>query len=391
MKLTVIGFGQCGGRIADEFARLNGRARFHRGIEIVTGVFAVNTDAADLTGLATIKSDYKHRILIGGRKTSGHGVGKINELGAEIAREDSDKIIDAIRTARRFFETDAFLLIAGAAGGTGSGALPIITQLIKERHADKPVYDVIVLPFEHEEETEERTVYNSATCLKSASAVADAIILIDNQRYIRKDASLRSNMAKINALIAEPFYNLLCAGEEKKRKHIGARTLDAGDILQTLVGWTVIGYGKSPLPLITLPFERKRHFRNKSTETSLGIQAMDEALSELSLTCNPQDANRALYLLAAPAKEMNMELVKELGDYLRDIAPKAIIRDGDYPRERGVLDVTVVLSELDKVQRVTNYYTESIGVIEEMRRKQEDLVSKLRDMEDTGKDIPSLL
>ena len=391
MKVVVIGFGQCGGRITDEFARLNGRARSHRGIEIVTGAFAVNTDAADLTGLSTIRPDYKHRILIGGRITGGHGVGKINELGAEIAREDSDKVVDAIRTTRHFAESDAFLLVAGAAGGTGSGSLPIITQLVKERHADKPVYNLIILPFEHEEQNEERTIYNSATCLKSASTVADAVIVIDNQRYIKKDASLRNNMAKINALIVEPFYNLLCAGEEKKRKHIGARTLDAGDIMQTLVGWTVIGYGQSPLPLIRLPFERKRHFRKKSTETSLGIQAMDEAISELSLTCNPCDANRALYLLGAPASEMNMDMVKELGDYLRDICPKAIIRNGDYPRERGVLGVTVILSELDTVQKVTNLYSESTTVIGEIQKKQEILACKLKDIEDAGKNIPLLL
>lgn len=391
MKLLVIGFGQCGGRIADEFARLNGRARSYRRIEIITGAFAVNTDAADLSGLSTIRSDYKHRILIGGRKTGGHGVGKINELGAEIAKEDSDKVIDAIRTPRHFAESDAFLLVAGAAGGTGSGSIPIITQLIKERHADKPVYNLIVLPFEHEEQTEERTIYNSATCLKSASQVADAVIVIDNQRYIKKDASLRNNMSKINALIAAPFYNLLCAGEEKKRKHIGARTLDAGDIMQTLVGWTVIGYGKTPLPLIRLPFEQKRDFRKKSTETSQGIQAMDEAMSELSLTCNPRDANRALYLLAAPASEMNMELVKELGEYLRDIAPKAIIRNGDYPREKGVIDVTVMLSELDTVNKITNLYGESTTVIGDIQKKQEELACKLKDIEEAAKDIPSLL
>jgi cell division GTPase FtsZ len=391
MKLVVIGFGQCGGRMADEFARLNGRARSYRGIEIITGAYAVNTDAADLSGLSTIRSDYKHRILIGGRKTGGHGVGKINELGAEVAREDSDKVVDAIRSTRHFAESDAFMLIAGAAGGTGSGSLPIMTQLIKERHADKPVYNLIILPFEHEEQTEERTIYNSATCLKSASSVADAVIVIDNQRYIKKDASLRNNMAKINAMIAEPFYNLLCAGEEKKRKHIGARTLDAGDIMQTLVGWTVIGYGKSELPLIRLPFERRQNFRKKSTETSLGIQAMDEAISELSLTCNPRDANRALYLLGAPANEMNMELVKELGDYLRDICPKAIIRNGDYPRERGVLGVTVMLSELDTVQKVTTLYSESTTVIGEIQKKQQEIACRLKDIEDAAKDIPSLL
>src|SRR4030066_359635 len=114
MKLVVVGFGQCGGRIADEFARLNGRAHGLRGLDIITGAYAVNTDRADLSGLHTIKSDYEHRILIGNRKTGGHGVGKINELGAEIAREDPDKIVDAIRTAKRFYESDAFLLIASA-------------------------------------------------------------------------------------------------------------------------------------------------------------------------------------------------------------------------------------------------------------------------------------
>ena len=38
MKLLVIGLGQCGGRIADEFARLNVRSRVQRGIDIITGV-----------------------------------------------------------------------------------------------------------------------------------------------------------------------------------------------------------------------------------------------------------------------------------------------------------------------------------------------------------------
>ena len=244
MKLVVVGLGQCGGRIADEFARLNGRAHSRRGITIITGAFAVNTDAADLSGLSSIPSDHRHRILIGGRKTGGHGVGKINELGAEIAKEDADKIIDAIRTTKKFFETDAFLLIAGSAGGTGSGAISVMTQHLKERYIDKPIYNLIVLPFEHEESTEERTVYNVATCLKSCYSVADAVFLVDNQRYVRKDSSIRTNLTKINAMIAEPFYNILCAGEEKKSKYIGAKLLDAGDIIQTVVGWTVIGYGK---------------------------------------------------------------------------------------------------------------------------------------------------
>ena len=391
MKLVVIGLGQCGGRVADEFAKLNKKAKSQRGIEIVTGAFAVNTDSADLSGLTTINRDYQHRILIGGRKTGGHGVGKINELGAEIAREDADKVVDAIRVTRHFYETDAFLLIAGAAGGTGSGSLPVITQHLKERYVDKPVYAIVVLPFEHEEQTEERSIYNAATCVKSTYSVADAVILVDNQRYIRKDSSLRNNLSKINALIADPFYNVLCAGEEKKPKFIGAKILDAGDIMQTIVGWTVIGYGTSQLPLIRLPGERTRDFRKKGAETQKGVQAMDAAISELSLRCKPEDSRRAMYLISAPAKEISVDLVKELGDYLRSIAPHAIIRNGDYPRERGLLDVTVLLSELSDVEKVREYYTKSTILIPEFKKRREETQKKLKDIEDTSKDIPSLI
>jgi cell division GTPase FtsZ len=391
MKLVVIGFGQCGSKIADEFSRLNARARLHRRIEILSGVFAVNTDAADLTGLTSIKSDYQHRILIGNRKTGSHGVGKINEAGAEIARQDSDKVIDAVRSARRFYEADAFLLVAGIAGGTGSGSLPVMAQKIKERHGDKPIYAMVVLPFEHEETTEARTIQNSATCLKSTYSVADAVFLVDNQRYVKKDSSLVNNMVAINKLIVEPFYDVLCAGEEKKAKNIGTRLLDAGDIIQTLSGWTVLGYGESQLSSVRLPFYRTKDFRKKSTETHKGIQAMDQAVSNLSLKCDPTDAGSALYLLSGPSVEMNMDLVKELGDALRDLAPESIIRYGDYPRKQNSLRTTVILSQLSDVEKVRDYYGKLPGIARQRERKEEDIEAKLKELIDASTSIPSLL
>ncbi|MDD4230160.1 MAG: tubulin/FtsZ family protein [Dehalococcoidales bacterium] len=391
MKLVIIGFGQAGSRIADEFARLNKRARAQRGIDVAPGVFAVNTDAADLSGLSTIKTDYQHRILIGGRKTGGHGVGKINELGAEIAREDADKVVDALRNTRNFYETDGFLLIASAAGGTGSGSMPVMAQHIKERYPDKPLYALVILPFEHEEQNEERTIYNTAVCLKSINSVADAVILVDNQRYVRKDFSLKNNLSQINSMIVAPFYNLLCAGEEKRSKFVGAKTLDAGDIIQTLLGWTVLGYGESRIARFKNPFAGMGNFRAKSSETNKGIQAMDEAISELSTYVNPKDASRALYLISGPAKEINMDLVKEIGDWLKDMAPNAIIRNGDYPREMGQLNITLILSELSDVEKVRHYYNQSTGLIPLIKQRQKDVESKLQDIDDSARDIPSLL
>ncbi len=391
MKLLVIGCGQCGGRIADEFARLNRAAHIQRGIDIITDALAVNTDIADLSGLTCIKSDYQHRILIGGQKTGGHGVGKINEIGAEIAREDSDKIIESIRATQRLSPTDAFLLIAGAAGGTGSGGLPVLTQQLKERYIHKPVYNLIVLPFKYEEMTEERSIYNVGTCLKSAYLVADAVFLVDNQRYVRKNISIKNNLAKINTQVVKPFYNLLCAGEEINSKYIGSRVLDAGDIIQTLSGWTVIGYGKARIPRIRFLGEDRLHFREKVTETQKGVQAMDEAIGELSLKCNATDARRALYLLTAPPEEMSMDLIKELSASLRDVATEAIIRSGDYPRGKRSLEVTVVLSDLVNSRKVMEYFTKAISYISMTKRRRGGIEYEHRGIEEAFKDIPSLL
>ncbi len=391
MKLLVIGCGQCGGRIADTFGILNRKAQVQRGIDIFTNILAVNTDIADLSGLYHIKSDYQHRILIGDRKTGGHGVGKINELGAEIASEDGDKVLESVRATPKLSEVDAFLLIAGAAGGTGSGAIPVLTQLLKEHYTEKPVYNLIVLPFKYEEMTEERSIYNVGTCLKSAYLAADAIFLVDNQRYVKKNASIKKNMAKINYQVVKPFYNLLCAGEETNPKYVGSRVLDAGDIIQTLSGWAVIGYGTARIPRFRFPFEEKLDFRQKSTKTQRGAQAMDEAIGELTLRCNPTDARKALYLLTAPPEEMSMELIKGLSASLKSMATEAIIRSGDYPRVKGSLDITIILSELIGSRKVMDYFTKTISYISSAKRRRGGIEYGYRGIEEAFKDIPSLL
>ena len=393
MKLFVIGCGQCGGRIADEFARINAKARVQRDIDIVTGVIAVNTDIADLSGLFYIKRNFMHRVVIGGQKTSGHGVGKINELGAEVAREDADKVFESISHVPNLVETDAFLLTGSCAGGTGSGAIPVLTQQIKERYPDKPVYNLLVLPFKHEESTEERTIFNAATCLKSSYLVADAIFLIDNQKFIRKDFSIKGNISRINAMIVDPFFNLLCAGEETRPEYIGAKILDAGDIIQTLSGWTILGHGQVNLSRFNLPFNLpariKHDFIDKASEVNKGMQAVDSAVSELSLKCNTADSHKALYLLSGPPREMNMELMKNLGAYIKRIAPEAIIRSGDYPREKNSIQATIILSELIYVGKIMDYFNKVIVYLA-AKSKRKAVSLEQQTLEEALRNIPTL-
>jgi len=391
MKLTVIGLGQCGSRIADHFARLDFKARTQRKATIAPTVIAVNTDQADLTGLRFIKNDFQHRVLLGLRQTLGHGVGKINELGAQLAKEDGDKVLEAVKVSPQFYETHAFLVVAGTAGGTGSGALPIICRAVKERYISKPVYALAVLPFEHEQTTESRSVYNTATCLKSIYDTVDAVFLADNQRYVKKDASLISNIDTINRMIVEPFYDLMCAGEVTKAKHVGARTIDAGDIIASLEGWTTIGLGRHELPSFRFPWEiRKRTFREKALESFRGTQALDATISDLSLTCSPKDAAKAIYIISGPEKEINMDMVKSVADYVKELAANALIRGGDFPGEKHFVDVTLILSHLSFVPRIKDFYEQATQYAQEHQGQIEETKKRIQSLAEIGKDLPTL-
>ncbi len=95
-------------------------------------------------------------------------------------------------------------------------------------------------------------------------------------------------------------------------------------------------------------------------------------------------------MLSAPANEMSMDLVKELGDSLRSLAPNAVIRNGDYPRGGGV-DITVVLSGLRDIERVKEYYDKLALFMREAERKYATVDKKWDRLEEAGKHIPALL
>ena len=86
-----------------------------------------------------------------------------------------------------------------------------------------------------------------------------------------------------------------------------------------------------------------------------------------------------------------MEIMKELGEYLRDLAPDTLIRSGDYPRERGEVNVTVILSQLSEMDKVKELYAKSEDYIRTVKKRQEAIESKVKGIADAGKDIPSLL
>jgi len=390
MRLLVIGLGRGGGKLAEEFAKINKKARAKRGLGIITDTFAVDTDPADLNGLRAVKPDPQHRILIESPRTDGDAAVQMSEIGAGIITENSNRILDTIRATGRIFESDAFLLVASVIGGTGSGGMPVMAQALKDCYQDKPVYALAVLPFQDEEAEEERNTYNAAISLKSIHSVADAVFVADNQHYVSRDTTLRDKPARINELMVTPFYNLLCAGEEEKAKYVGASMADFGNIRETLSGWTAIGYGQSPLPSHGL-FGRWRSFKSKTADRHAGVQAAEAAISQLPVDCQPADAERALYLVTAPAADMKPEIFQELGGFLKSVSPGAVIRSCDYPRGRREMAVTVLLSGLSSIERIKGYYDIVGGLVRKVKKKQAEAEQKARAMEAAARKIPSLL
>jgi len=126
-------------------------------------------------------------------------------------------------------------------------------------------------------------------------------------------------------------------------------------------------------------------------ETGSKAHAMDEAIGELSLTCNPRDSKRALYLVSAPHEEMSMDLIKEIGDHLNSMATNALIRSGDYPRPKGSVSVTLILSEISAARKITEYFTRAIDLISVVKARQQGLLYPDRKLETIFDDIPMLL
>ncbi len=241
MKLVVIGVGDCGSNIAAEFVRLASRARAETGVEILVRSYAINDDQQKLTAMRKL-GDKLLTIEIPSPSTTR----KESEVGAGAMRVNGDRILATMR-AGEFFETDAFMLVAGSGGCIGSGGISLLARKLKDRYVNKPVYALVVLPLAAESNVP-ACVYNTALCLKSIDKAADAIFLFDNEK-VRSEASTVSQAGNdaINREIVIPFFDLLRASERVDQKYLGTSHLSVGDIVQTLNGWSAIGFGMSQL------------------------------------------------------------------------------------------------------------------------------------------------
>jgi len=364
MRLLVIGIGDCGSRLAGEFTDLNRKAKSERKVQIVTNAYAINNDKASID---SVKSKYRDLQTIYVNRSIAD-FGTMASAGAELMREEGGRILTAINPGD-FYDTDAILLVAGSAGIVGSGGVPVLVQMLKDRHIGKPIYALIILPFESDV-ANPQYVFNTAVCLKSVQQVTEAVFLVDNDKYRTKGKiSSPDDMSDINKEIVLPYYDLLCASEGIDLKLAGARTLGIGDMLQTLTGWTAIGVGMTSFQVSRNFWGRLQSFQEKGSETQKAMEAMSAALGQLSLDFKLEDTSKALYLLSVPAQGANVDMVKVLGNRLREVTNDAEIRGGDFYGSKDCAQVTLILSGLTYVEIVKNYYDRAVNSTKETEKR----------------------
>jgi len=166
-----------------------------------------NTDAQALrASKATSKIQLRRQL------TKGLGAGTKPEIGRDAALEDRTQLTDSLKGA------DLVFIAAGMGGGTGTGAAPVIAEVVRETGA--LTVGVVTKPFTYEGKAKSEVAEQGINELKKH---VDSLIIIPNDRLISQagknmslfdafkpsDDVLRQAVQGISELITtEGFMNL---------------------------------------------------------------------------------------------------------------------------------------------------------------------------------------
>ncbi len=355
MRVFFIGFGQAGGKVVDMFIEQDKRmqAQSFRGI-------AVNTARTDLMGLKHI--ELKDRLLIGQTVVKGHGVGTDNVTGARVTADEIDSIINAI-DSRGTHDVDAFVIIAGLGGGTGSGGSPVLARHLKRIYRE-PVYAIGILPAPEEGRLYS---YNAARSLSTLVNEADNTFIFDNSAWKNEGESVKDAYNRLNDEIVRRFSVLFRAGEVGKAG-VGEMVVDSSEVINTLRGGGISTVGYAISEKVSPRTKQSQGFLSglmrKKEKTEEVLTGEDKSakiialvrramLGRLTLPCDYSTAERGLVLLAGPPDEMDRKGVEKSKSWVEENIAGVEVRGGDYPVQSDYIAAVVVLATIGNAPRIT--------------------------------------
>ncbi len=218
-KIKVIGVGGGGGNIV---TRMMNQGDL-KNVEFIV----INTDVQDLNTTRAHK-----KLCIGRALTKGLGAGMNPEIGRQAAEENKAEIEEVID------EADIVFLTAGFGGGTGTGATPVIAEILKEKNI--LTIAIITKPFSFEGAQRMNIALEGINRVKDK---VDALVVIPNDRIfylIDKETSV----AKAFSYVDDVLKNAVQAIAEIINSP-GIINVDFADIKAIMkdTGTTLVGVG----------------------------------------------------------------------------------------------------------------------------------------------------
>ncbi len=219
-KIKVIGIGGAGCNTVSRLFDSN-----IKNIELIS----LNTDIQDLN-----KKKSHLKLRIGEKITQGLGSGMKPEIGKLSAKENVKEIEDILKT------TDIVFLTAGLGGGTGSGAMPVVSEIAKNLNV--LTIGIVTLPFSFEGKKRKKIALSA---LEELEKNINTLVVIPNDKLIKLiplKASVEFAFQKCDELLKEAVESI---------SHVisspGILNLDFADIKEVLKdgGSAFFGIGRA--------------------------------------------------------------------------------------------------------------------------------------------------
>lgn len=183
MKHSVgfIAIGQAGGNIGKIFERKG------------YSVFYINTSQEDLDTLKDTK--FKYHIK------GGEGCNKNRNKSKEILQQDFENIVTSIKSK---ITEQIIYLIFSSGGGTGSGAAPLLIDILSQTLEDKTIGAITILPAENESLKAHINAYECFQELEEVENIASTFVLDNNKKDM---LALNNNFVELfDSMLEIPRY-----------------------------------------------------------------------------------------------------------------------------------------------------------------------------------------